>query len=128
MQFARRRDECNSRLQMCCLQSQVVVLAFKAACFHGPVQDRRDGRPAVFAGAVTTNDGKRRLVDETAQDDGDRLEYLVDMIAEMQRLAYAGNMPTLVYFLGMAHIEAQDLLRRPSGSGGREGNERYPVA
>ena len=71
--------------------------------------------------------GKGRVVDEPARHDGDRLDYLADMIADLHRMAEGGDMPTLAYFLGMAHIEAQSLRDAKSRSGRRR-NKRNPVA
>ena len=49
---------------------------------------------------------------ETSQDNAGQLDYLTSLIAELRHIAEQGEMPTLAYYLGMAQMEAAELLAR----------------
>ncbi|WP_421859057.1 hypothetical protein [Oricola sp.] len=49
---------------------------------------------------------------ETSQDNAGQLDYLTSLIAELRQIAEREEMPTLAYYLGMAQMEAAELLAR----------------
>lgn len=63
---------------------------------------------------------------ELQEPDLDRLEYIAGVLAELKRMAETGRIPTLTYYLGMAQMEALELLDRKATLDG--GNERNAIA
>ncbi|TCD14479.1 hypothetical protein [Oricola cellulosilytica] len=63
---------------------------------------------------------------ELQQPDLDRLEYIAGMLAELRGMAEEGQLPSISYYLGMAQMDALELLDRLTELDSRD--ERNAVA